>query len=90
MGLSGQPSLDDVEAVLEAVVEGRISRDEADGWAVGWVKDDSLVWDQLTWWALDLLHGIDLPAGPSEGYLHDDDEIRDWLTEPRRRMASQA
>ncbi|GIH20709.1 hypothetical protein [Rugosimonospora africana] len=88
MSLSGQPGLDEVEALFEAVVEGRVSRDEADRWAAGWVADDSLVWDDLTRWALNLLYGIDLPAGPDEGYLHDDDQVREWLTELQRRKAS--
>lgn len=88
VSLSGQPGLDEVEAFFEAVVAGSVSRDEADRWAGSWVGDDSLVWDELTGWALNLLHGIDLPAGPGEGYLHDDDQIREWLRELRRRRAS--
>ncbi|MFC4999466.1 hypothetical protein ACFPIJ_16685 [Dactylosporangium cerinum] len=89
MSFGGQPVLDEVEALFVAVVEGRVSRDEADRWAARWVGDDALVWDDLTWWALNLLHGIDLPDGLGGGYLHDDDQVREWLRELRRRRASQ-
>jgi hypothetical protein len=37
--------------------------------------------DEVVWWALDLLHGIDMPAGPDGGLLHEDDQVRTWLVE---------
>jgi hypothetical protein len=83
-----QPSLDEIEGRFVALVEGRLSRDDADRRAVRWVTDDDLVWDDLAWWALNLLHGIDLPAGPNASYLHDDQQIREWLHELRRRRAA--
>jgi hypothetical protein len=87
---SGQPDLDEIEERFAAVVEGRASRDEVDRWAGRWLSDDSLSWDDLSWWALDLLHGIDLPAGPSDGHLHDREQLRDWLHELRRRRTAEA
>ncbi|WP_222852486.1 hypothetical protein [Streptomyces piniterrae] len=42
-------------------------------------------WDAVSWWALNLLHGIDLPAGEGSGYLHDDEQVRAWLDELRKR-----
>lgn len=84
---SRRPTLDDIEEHLAALVEGRSTRDEADRWAARWVLDDTLDWDDVSWWALGLLHGIDLPAGESGGYLHDDDQLRGWLAELRRRRA---
>jgi hypothetical protein len=86
-----QPGLDEVEACFVALLEGRASRDTADRWAARWVEkgfhDDGsrLEWDELTWWALGLLHGIDLRSGAGEPYLHDDGQVRGWLEELRRR-----
>jgi hypothetical protein len=85
---TGQPGLDEIEALFVALLDTRVSRDEADRWAADWVRDDSLVWDDLSWWALNLLHGIDLQAGSGDSYLHDDGQVREWLTELRRRRAT--
>jgi hypothetical protein len=79
------PDLDDVEEILVAVVEGRLSRDDADRWATRWVVDDTLRWDELTWWTLNLLCGIDLRHGPDLPYLHDDAQLHEWLLELSRR-----
>ncbi|MFB6960876.1 hypothetical protein ACFCYB_28665 [Streptomyces sp. NPDC056309] len=49
--------------------------------------EDRIVWDDLSWWALNRLHGIDLPAGESGGYLHDHEQVRAWLAELRKRRA---
>ncbi|MFI1586151.1 hypothetical protein [Embleya sp. NPDC020630] len=84
-----QPGRDDVEACLVALLEGRMSRDAADRWAAQWIGRDShddgsrLEWDEPTRWALGLLHGVDLRHGPDEDYLHDDDQVREWLNELR-------
>ncbi|MGC2998639.1 hypothetical protein ACPF8X_09715 [Streptomyces sp. G35A] len=48
---------------------------------------DTIVWDDLSWWALNRLHGIDLPASDGGGYLHDDEQLRERLAEPRKRRA---
>ncbi|WP_418955478.1 hypothetical protein [Streptomyces tritici] len=79
-----KPTLDEIEERFVALVAGRLSRDEADRWAARWVED-GLVRDDLSWWALNLLHGIDLPADASGGHLHDDEQVRAWLAELRRR-----
>jgi hypothetical protein len=84
MGSDYQPDLDDIEACLSAVVAGRMSRDGADRWAARWTADDSLQWDDLAWWTLTLIHGIDMPIGPEGGFLHDDEQIRGWLLELRQ------
>ncbi|MET8625438.1 hypothetical protein ABZW30_17100 [Kitasatospora sp. NPDC004669] len=81
------PDLDEIERLFAAVAEGRVSRDEADRWAGRRLLDDELEWDDLSLWALGLLHGIDLPAGPEGPYLHDDEQVREWLGELRRRGA---
>ncbi|MEV5555831.1 hypothetical protein AB0L44_19440 [Nonomuraea wenchangensis] len=82
-----QPGLDEIEQRFVAILEGRMSRDEADRWAGRWVADDDLVWNEVEWWALRLLHGIDLAHGPGEGFLHDDEQVRQWLEELRHRRA---
>ncbi|MEU8527754.1 hypothetical protein AB0C77_19505 [Streptomyces sp. NPDC048629] len=84
MDASHQPTLDEIEGRFVALVEGRLTRDEADRWAGAWVADDTLVWDDISWWALNLLHGIDLPADENGAYLHDDEQLRTWLAELRR------
>nr|BFD91410.1 hypothetical protein KitaXyl93_27700 [Kitasatospora sp. Xyl93] len=80
-----QPGPGDIERWFEAVADGRASRDEADRWAARWFLDDDLRWDEVSLWALDLLHGIDLRAGPGGPYLHDEGQVREWLAELRRR-----
>ncbi|MFF2082061.1 hypothetical protein ACFVXG_45725 [Kitasatospora sp. NPDC058162] len=47
--------------------------------------DDELEWDDTSWWALCLLHGIDLPSGEDGAHLHDDQQLRAWLAELRKR-----
>ncbi|MFF4098913.1 hypothetical protein [Streptomyces sp. NPDC001903] len=79
-----QPTLDEIEERFVALVDGRLTRDEADRWAGRWVADDGLDWDDISWWALCLLHGIDLPADESGAYLHDDEQLRAWLAELRK------
>ncbi|WP_405450496.1 hypothetical protein [Streptomyces erythrochromogenes] len=88
MNEDGQPGPDEIDACFAAVAEGRTSRDAADRWAARWVVDTTLEWDDLSWWALQLLHGIDLRPGPEEPYLHDDEQVREWLAEFRRRRAA--
>ncbi|MGI5149440.1 hypothetical protein ACQEVC_24340 [Plantactinospora sp. CA-294935] len=88
MDAAPQPTLDEIESRLVGLVGGRLSRDEVDRWAARWVTQDGLGWDDLSWWALNLLYGIDLPAGEGCGYLHDDDQVRLWLAELRKRRAA--
>ncbi|MFF9193667.1 hypothetical protein ACF09L_00540 [Streptomyces sp. NPDC014779] len=83
-----QPTPDDIEACFVALVEGRLTRDEADRWAARWMADDGLDWDDVSWWALGLLHGIDLPADESGASLHDDEQLRTWLAELRSRRVT--
>jgi hypothetical protein len=85
MGSDQQPDLDDIEDCLSAVVDGRMSRGDAVRWAARWAIDDSAEWDELSRWALNLIHGIDLPAGPQGGFLHDDEQVRGWLRAVRQR-----
>ncbi|MCF2536242.1 hypothetical protein K6168_11280 [Streptomyces sp. FB2] len=87
MDAGGRPTLDGIEDRFVGLVAGRLARDEADRWAARWVTEDGIVWDDLSWWALNRLYGIDLPAGVGGSYLHDDEQVRTWLAEPRTRRA---
>ncbi|MET9349904.1 hypothetical protein [Streptomyces termitum] len=87
MDASGRPTLDEIEDRFVELAAGRLSRDEADRWAARWMMEDGLVRDDLSWWALNRLYGIDLPADESGGYLHDDEQVRVWLAELRKRRA---
>ncbi|GAA1939567.1 hypothetical protein GCM10009738_10930 [Kitasatospora viridis] len=80
--------MDEIEERFAAVLAGRLSRDEADRWAGEWITAEGLAWDDVSWWALGLLHGIDLPAGPEDGFLHDDAQVRSWLAELQVRRAA--
>ncbi|GAA3982360.1 hypothetical protein GCM10023085_75740 [Actinomadura viridis] len=88
MNTGSQPTLDEIEDRFVELVAGRLSRDEADRWAARWVTEDDFVWDDLSWWALNNLYGIDLPASEGGGFLHDDEQVRAWLVELRRRRAA--
>ncbi len=88
MSFDRQPGVDEIEAYLSAVVDGQISRSEADRWAGRWMQDEGLDWDEVSWWALDLIHGIDLQVGPEGPFLHDDEQVRGWLEELRKRRVS--
>jgi hypothetical protein len=80
-----QPDLEEIEACFVAVIEGRLSRDDADRWAARWLLDDALIWGDLELWALNVLFGIDLRHGPNADYLHDEQQMRAWLQELRER-----
>ncbi|MEU6313048.1 hypothetical protein [Streptomyces sp. NPDC047014] len=82
-----QPTLDEIEQRFTALLNGTLTRDEADRWAGRWVKDDTLDWDETSWWALGLLHGIDLRGDTPDTYLHEEAQLHDWLTELRHRRA---
>ncbi|MFG3117487.1 hypothetical protein ACGF4C_24185 [Streptomyces sp. NPDC048197] len=87
MDASGQPTLDEIEDRFVELVAGRLSRDDADRWAARRVMEDGIARDDLSWWALNLLYGIDLPAGKNGDYLHDDEQVRAWLAELRKHRA---
>ncbi|MGA4995125.1 hypothetical protein [Nonomuraea bangladeshensis] len=85
------PSRAQVEAQLDGILNGSVTRDHADRWAAQWVCADSpAVDDDLVWWALLLLHGIDLRPGPDDDYLHSDEQVAEWLEEFRIRSRNNA
>ncbi|GAA2553881.1 hypothetical protein GCM10010435_25350 [Winogradskya consettensis] len=80
------PTRREIDVWITAVLAGTRTRDEADRWAAQWHRASAGgVEDEVAWWALDLLHGIDMPAGPDGTFIHDDDQVRQWLSEFRRR-----
>jgi len=85
------PTRSDVEHRFEAVLEQSGSRDQVDRWAAQWVAaNESGVTDEHVWWGLTKLNGIDLRHGPNAPYLHDDEQVADWLAEFRTRCADRA
>lgn len=48
---------------------------------MGYPSDAGGVDDEGVWWALTLLYGVDLRHDKDNPYLHDDEQIRDWLEE---------
>ena len=80
------PTRGDISEWLTAILAGTRTRAEADEWAAQWHgrRADCLVTDEVTWWAVDLLHGIDLPDLDGE-FLHDDEQVEQWLEEFHRR-----
>jgi hypothetical protein len=83
------PTRQEIESWFAALLVGSHTRDEADRWAAQWFENTSLPDDDVVRWALGLLHGIDLPAGADGRFLHDDDQVRLWLTEFHDRCAGE-
>lgn len=84
--MTAPPTRADIEAHFEGLLSGAMTRDEVDRWAARWVADEVAdVDDDLVWWALERLWGIDLRIGPEGEYLHDEDQMAGWLSEFRRR-----
>jgi hypothetical protein len=83
------PSRAQVEAQLDGILNGSVTRDQADRWAAQWIcADGPAVDDDLVWWALLLLHGIDLCSGSDSDYLHSEEQVAEWLAEFRTRSRS--
>jgi hypothetical protein len=84
------PTREEVAAWFIAVLNGARTRDEADRWAAQWHggPGDGAVDDEVVWWALGLLHGIDMPVGPGGDFLHDDEQVRRWRDEFRSRCGT--
>jgi hypothetical protein len=87
---SARPTRDEIDAWFTAVLDGTRTRDEADRWAARWHGGaaDGGVEDEVVWWALDLLHGIDMPSTADGDFLHDDQQVRQWRNEFRHRCGA--
>ncbi|MFB7950321.1 hypothetical protein ACFC6L_36065 [Kitasatospora phosalacinea] len=80
---------DEIERRLAAVADGSADRDAVDRWAGRQLSADGREWDEPSRWALELLFGIDLRHGPGEPYLHDEEQVGEWLAEYRRRRRAE-
>jgi hypothetical protein len=79
------PSRTDVEARFAALLSGTESRDFVDRWAGQFIASDAVIDDRAVWWALQVLHGIDLRHGPDAPYLHDQAQVTEWRQDFRER-----
>lgn len=76
-----QPTKEEVLSRFEFILQGEISREEVADWASEYVMHDSPnVTDETVWELLILACGIDLKNSPDE-YLHDEQNIKDWIKE---------
>ena len=82
MGLES-PSRAEVERQFERLLSGAVGRDEVDRWAGRFLAEGVPVEGPAVWIALERMHGIDLPDGPDGGFLHDLEQVADWLAELR-------
>ncbi|HEV7504862.1 MAG TPA: DNA-binding protein [Thermoanaerobaculia bacterium] len=78
-----EPERAEVEKVLEDLIAGRCSREEAADWAVRWViADDPDVEDDAVWEALGVLAAADLKT-TDRPYLYEEADFRQWLADLR-------
>lgn len=70
------PTRAEVDAWFAGVLDGSRFRDAADRWAAVWLQSPDVIDDQAIWWAIGLLCGIDLEAGPDGSLLHVDGQVR--------------
>lgn len=76
-----QPTKEELLSRFEFILQGEISREEVADWASEYVMQDSPnVTDETVWELLILACGIDLKNSPDE-YLHDEQNIKDWIKE---------
>ena len=79
------PTRAEVEERFCGVLDGTLTRHEADRWAAQWVAapGDPGIDDEVVWEGLDRLFGI---GGPdlSGGFLFSEELIAEWLAELRR------
>jgi hypothetical protein len=69
--------------MLQGLIEGRVTPEQANDWACLWVRDDSThpeVMDEAIWNGLLHLCGADLPGSANE-LLHREVDLRAWLEE---------
>ena len=73
------PTRSELAAQLQALIEGRTSRDAVSGWAMRFVLDEGIiVSDRTVWRTLGKMGGADAYAG-FDAYLYNEADFRDWL-----------
>ena len=87
--MNAGPTFHEVDEKLSALIAGRISREDADGWAGQWVYSaEPPEMPAAIWKALGRLAGCDLRYGPEAAYLHSAEQFEEWLQEFRTSEAS--
>jgi hypothetical protein len=79
------PPRAEIVAVLNAVLEGGMSREDASDWAQPWITESRgpvRVEDEAAWRALTLLGSIDLPT-TDRPYLYERVDIEGWRDDLR-------
>ena len=77
------PTADEVEQKLLDLVEERITREEADDWAMRWVAaDDAGIDDDNIWEALGHLGECAMPT-TDRPYLYNREDFEAWLADFR-------
>jgi hypothetical protein len=76
------PSRNEVEQVLNALVEERMTREQASEWASPWVIGDPNIEDKAVRDALDALAGADSPTTDRQ-YLFGQADFAAWLDDFR-------
>lgn len=77
------PSRDEVRTVLDGLLTGTLSPEEASEWARPWVTEEGgpvEVQDQAAWEAVCAIGMADLPS-TDRRYLYGVDDFRAWRTE---------
>ena len=84
------PTFVQVEETLVSLIEGRISREDADLWAGQWVyrAEAPRICDPAIWRALIHIAGCDLRPGKGLPYLHSSEQFAEWLEELRSGAAA--
>lgn len=76
-----QPTKEEILSRFKLILQGRISREDVADWASEYVMQDSPdVTDETVWDLLLIACGVDLKDSPDE-YLHDEQNIKDWIEE---------
>ena len=84
-----EPSRSEVERVFLRLLQGEMTREDADVWASKWVAaDQPPEMHRAIWEALKVVDGCDLRDGPGGDYLHSDTQIAEWLETFRQRIST--
>jgi hypothetical protein len=78
------PTIADMLVRLQAVLQGRLTREELSSWAETWVMAQAPPdMDPKVWSWLDTVSGVDMPdpTSPSRKWVYTDDDIRSWIAQ---------
>lgn len=76
-----EPTKEEILNRFKLILQGTMSREEVADWASEYVMQDCPnVTDETVWDLLLIACGVDLKDSPDE-YLHDEQNIKDWIKE---------